>query len=270
MVRRLTAVAAGVGVMLVGSLAQAQTKSTLGDPGEFIFSADRLMPVLGYSNESTTQAGQLPPGVNKISSSESQSSLGFFWGGSPGYVVPLGGTNATLPNVFTVPRLGFDYTVIPNLTVGGEIVVYFTLGGTQSTETDNNSGGKQTVSVSEPKSTIFGIAPRVGYILHLTDLLHIWLRGGLSFYTTSVKQTVENNNNQVTTSFNAHQPAFDLDPQLVITPIPHFGFTVGLTADIPFAGGYSINVDQPNSTTSVSAGQSLVFIGLTGGLVGWF
>ncbi|HEY5241390.1 MAG TPA: hypothetical protein VIJ22_07990, partial [Polyangiaceae bacterium] len=142
MVRRLTAVAAGVGVMLVGSLAQAQTKSTLGDPGEFIFSADRLMPVLGYSNESTTQATQLPPGVNKISSSESQSSLGFFWGGSPGYVVPLGGTNATLPNVFTVPRLGFDYTVIPNLTVGGEIVVYFTLGGTQSTETDNNSGGK--------------------------------------------------------------------------------------------------------------------------------
>ncbi|HEY3818873.1 MAG TPA: hypothetical protein VGL81_16995 [Polyangiaceae bacterium] len=270
MVRRLTAIAAGVGVMLVGSLAHAQSRSTFGDPGEFIFSADRLFPVLGYSNESTTQAGQLPTGISKISTSESSSSLGFFWGGSPGYVVPLGGNNATLPNLFTVPRLGFDYTIIPNLTVGGDVVLFFTLGGTQSTETDNNAGGKQTVSTNEPKSTIFGLAPRVGYVLHLTDLFHVWLRGGLSVYLAGVKQTVENNNVQVTTSFDAHQWAIDLDPQFVITPVPHFGFTAGLTADIPFGGGYSVNVNQPNSTTSVSAGQSLVFVGMTAGLVGWF
>jgi hypothetical protein len=269
-VRRLIAVAAGVGVMLASSLALAQSKSTLGDPGEFIFSADRLLPVLGYSSQSTTQAGQLGPGITKVSTTESSSSLGFFWGGSPGFVAALGGNNATLPNVFTVPRLGFDYTIIPNLTVGGDIVVFFTLGGNVSTETDNNAGGKQTTTTNEPKSTIFGIAPRAGYILHFTDLFHLWLRGGFSFYSASVKQTVQVNNNNVTTSFDAHQPAIDLDPQFVITPVPHFGFTAGLTADIPFAGGYSVNVNQPNSTTSVSAGQSLFFIGVTGGLVGWF
>ena len=272
MVRRLTAVAAGLGVMLVGALAHAQTDGgSFGNQGEFIFSANRLFPVIGYSRESQDQAGQLPPGVNKISNSEDSSGIGFFWGGSPGYSVDLGnGSAATLPNVFTVPRLGFDYTIIPNVTIGGDIVAFFTLGGSQSSEVDNNSGGKQTTSVSEPKSTIFGIAPRGGYILRLTDMFALWLRGGVSFYTASVKQTVDANNNQVTTSVNFNQFALDLDPQLVITPIPHFGFTAGLTADIPIAGGHSVSVDQPNSSTSVSAGSSLMFIGVTGGIIGWF
>ena len=272
MVRRLTAVAAGLGVVLVGSVAHAQTGGgSFGNQGEFIFSADRLFPVLGYSRVSQDQAGQLPPNDTKITNSEESSGLGFFWGGSPGYAVDLGGNAATIPNVFTVPRLGFDYTIIPNVTIGGDLVAFFTLGGSQSQETDNNGGGKQTNSVSEPKSTIFGIAPRGGYILHLTDMFALWLRGGFSFYTATVKQTVDNNNNnQVTTSVNFDQFALDLDPQLVITPVPHFGFTVGLTADIPLAGGHSVSVDQPNSSTSVSAGSSLMFIGVTGGIIGWF
>src|SRR5580700_2502601 len=158
MVRRRTAVAAGVGAMLVGSVAHAQSKAEFGDKGEFIFSADRLLPVLGYSHISQDQTGTPPNGVTKVTDSESSSSLGFFWGGSPGFATAIGGNETTLPNVYTVPRLGFDYTILPNVTVGGDVVLFFTLGGSQSQETDNNGGGKTTTSVSEPKSTIFGLA----------------------------------------------------------------------------------------------------------------
>jgi hypothetical protein len=272
MVRRWVAVATGVAGMLIGSVAHAQSKATFGDKGEFIFSADRLAPVLGYSRISQDEPGPLAAGITKVSNSESSSSLGFFWGGSPGYVTAVGGTGATLPNVYTVPRLGFDYTVVPNVTVGGDMVLFFTLGGNQSQETENNGGGKVTTSVSEPKSTIFGLAPRGGYVMHFTDLFSLWLRGGFSFYTATVQQTVSSNTGVQTTSrVNIDQLALDLDPQVVITPIPHFGFTAGLTADLPLTGGHSVTVSTAGaSPPSSSASSSLLFIGMTGGLIGWF
>jgi hypothetical protein len=278
MVRRLTAIAAGVGAMLVGSVAHAQMKSAFGDKGEYIFSADRLLPTLGYSRVSQDETGPLGPGITKVTDSESSSSLGLFWGGSPGYVTAVGGPavgntavgGSSLPNVYTVPRLGFDYTILPNVTVGGDMVLFFTLGGTQSQETDNNAGGKATMSVSAPKSTIFGMAPRGGYILRFTNLVSLWLRGGFSFYTATVRQTVSNDNVQTTTSANVDQLALDLDPQLVITPIPHFGFTSGLTADLPLTGGHSLTTTTPNTSASASASSSLLFVGITCGVIGWF
>jgi hypothetical protein len=270
MMRRVTAIAAGVGAMLVGSVAHAQMKAEFGDKGEFIFSADRLLPTLGYSRISQDETGPLGAGITKITDSESSSSLGFFWGGTPGFATVVGGTVATFPNVYTVPRLGFDYTILPNVTVGGDLALFFTLGGTQSQETDNNGGGKTTTSVSEPKSTVFGMAPRGGYIMRFTNLVSLWLRGGFSFYTATVRQTVSNNNVQTTTSANVDQLALDLDPQLVITPISHFGFTAGLTADLPLTGGHSLTVTTPNTSTSASASSSLLFVGVTCGVVGWF
>jgi hypothetical protein len=270
MVRRRMAVAAGVGAMLAGPVAHAQSKATFGDKGEYIVSADRFLPVLGYSRISQDEPGPLASGVTKVSNSESSSSLGFFWGGTPGYTTTVGGTEATLPNPYTVPRLGVDYTVLPNVTVGGDLMLFFTLGGNQSQETDNNGGGKSTTSVSEPKSTLFGMAPRGGYILHLTDLFSLWLRGGFSFYTETVQQTVSNNSVQTTNRVNSDQLALDLDPQLVITPVAHFGFTAGLTADLPLTGGHSLTTNTPTTSNSASASSSLLFVGLTCGLVGWF
>jgi hypothetical protein len=269
MVRRLIAVAAGVGVMLVGTLAQAQTSGgSFGSQGQFIISADRLFPVLGYSHGSVNEPGQLGPGITKISDSEDQSSLGFFWGATPAFTGV--GNGETVPNVYTVPRLGFDYTILPNVTVGGDLVLFFTLGGSGSSETFLNDGSTQTTTGSQPKTTIFGIAPRGGYILHLTDLLSLWLRGGFSYYTATTKATTTNNNETTNNSFNFNQLALDIDPQLVITPVPHFGFTVGVTGDIPITGGISETQSGQGGSSSVSAHASLLFVGVTGGLVGWF
>ena len=275
MVRRLTAVAAGVGVMLVGSLAHAQSSGeSFGSQGQFIISADRLMPVLGYSRASSTEPQTPPAGVTKVTDSEDSSSLGFFWGGTPGFngVVGIPGAPASIPitNFYTVPRLGFDYTIIPNVTIGGDLILFFTLGGSASHEVFNNGGGTSTTTTNEPTNTTFGIAPRGGYILHLSDLFSLWLRGGFSFYTLTWKQSSTVGTTTTTLSANYNQFALDLDPQLVITPFPHFGFTVGLTGDIPLAGGHSFTSNTGGTTSSISAGSSLMFIGLTGGLVGWF
>jgi len=270
MVRRLTAVAAGLGVLLVGSLAQAQASGgSFGNQGQFIFSADRLFPVLGYSSGSVNEPGQLGPGISKVSDSENQSSLGFFWGATPAFA-GVGTAGTVVPNVYTVPRLGFDYTILPNITIGGDLVVFFTLGGSGSSETYLNDGSTQTTTVQQPKSTIFGIAPRGGYVLHLTDMLALWLRGGISYYTSTSKTSNTNNGNTVNNSFNFDQLSLDLDPQLVITPVPHFGFTVGVTGDIPLTGGISETQSGTGGSSSVSSHASLLFIGMTGGVIGWF
>jgi hypothetical protein len=276
MVRRLIAVAAGVGVMLVGTLGQAQTSGgSFGSQGQFIISADRLFPVLGYSRASSTEPQTPPAGVTKVTDTEDSSSLGFFWGGTPAFtgVVGIAGANvASIPvtNFYTVPRLGFDYAILPNVTVGGDLILFFTLGGSTSHEVYNNGGGTQTTTTNEPTNTTFGIAPRGGYIMHLSDLFSVWLRGGFSFYTLTWKESSTVANTTTTFSANYNQFALDLDPQLVITPFPHFGFTVGLTGDIPLAGGHSFTANTGGTTSSVSAGSSLMFVGLTSGLVGWF
>jgi hypothetical protein len=271
MIRKLSAVAAGVGALLVSSAAHAQAApSSFGNQGQFIFSADRLFPVFGYSRGSLNEPGQPPAGVNKVVDSEDQTALGFFWGATPAFQ-GVGTAGVAIPNVYTVPRLGFDYTIIPNVTIGGDVTVFFTLGGSGSSETYESNGNTQTTTGPEPKSTIFGIAPRAGYILHLTDLLSLWLRGGVSFYTATSKTSNTNNGQTTTNSFNFDQLGLDLDPQLVITPIPHFGFTVGVTGDIPLTGGISESTTvSGGGSTSVSSHASLLFVGVTGGLVGWF
>ena len=277
MVRRLTAVAAGVGVMRVGSLAHAQSSGgSFGSQGQFIISADRLMPVLGYSRASSTEPQTPPAGETKVTDTEDSSSLGFFWGGTPAFngAVPGGipGAPGSIPvtNFYTVPRVGFDYVLLPNITVGGDLILFFTLGGSNSNEVYNNGGGTTTTTHNEPTNTTFGIAPRAGYIMHLSDLFSLWLRGGFSFYTLTWKQQFTVMTTTTTISANYNQFALDLDPQLVITPFPHFGFTVGLTGDIPLAGGHSFTTNTAGTTSSISAGSSLMFIGVTSGLVGWF
>jgi len=67
----------------------------------------------------------------------------------------------------------------------------------------------------------------------------------------------------------------DFDPQLVITPAPHFAFTAGPAVDIGFAGSASQTTPGApggncNSSTTLSGGYSSYNIGLTGALTGWF
>ncbi len=264
--RTLTAVGATLGVLLTAPFASAQANAgaAFGQQGQFIVSADRLFDLFAFSRNSQ-DLFNANPGDNKTVQTSTQTSMGILWGST----FPTGSEN-----FYTVPRLGFDYTIVDHVTVGGELVVFFTLGGSTSTEHDHPNGSTTTDSADNPGWTVFGIAPRGGYILQLTDLFSLWLRGGFSIYTANSKSTTTLGNTTTTTSNGVQQFAIDLDPQLVITPIHHAGFTVGLTGDIPIGGGHSQEVNFTNGTmttdTKNGAASSQAFFGVTAGMLVWF
>jgi hypothetical protein len=276
MKRTLTAVLASTAVLTAAPAAMAQAKSDFGQQGQFILGADRLLSFFGYSHFSY----DLGTGGNltKNTASYDTSSLGFFYGGTPSSTGLAGGaaggiTAYTTNLAYTVPRIGLDYVIVPNVTIGGDVVLYFTVGGSSSTEMDYSGGTSMTTSNSSPGVTLFGIAPRGGYILGLNDMFSLWLRGGFSFYTWTAKQTVTpaGGNNGTTYTSSQNQPAIDLEPQIVFHVIPHVGFTAGLTLDIPFAGGWSGSQQPSGGTTqTTSGGASILYFGLNLGMLAYF
>lgn len=252
MLRMLTAVAAMLGVLATTSFASAQARE-LGTPGEFIISADRLVPLFAYTREDE----QADPTANS-STTTTQTSISLLWG-----------ENSQQELFYTVPRAGFDYVILPNVTVGGDLALYFSLGSGVSTKTvepnttTTTSGGNGGV-------VLFGIAPRGGYILRMNHLLSFWLRGGFSFYTEIVNGPKVNAAGAFTRN-SVDEFGIDFEPQVVFTPIPHFGVTAGPTLDIPLSGQHkTTDFDGTGGSTSASAGSSQLFFGITAGLIGFF
>jgi hypothetical protein len=257
--RRLTAFGAGMGVLLFASVSGAQGKGTFGDSGQFIFSADRLFPLIAYTNNKLTNDNVNP----NVTDSTSGSSVSLFYGGNS----IGGGAGAGNSTFYTVPRLGFDYTVIPNLTVGGDLFLFFTLGGS----TNSHCNGGTCTDTKGPSGNAWGLAPRVGYILGMTNLLSLWLRGGVSYYHATSNLDSPPCSNSNSTNFGVF--GLDVDPQLVISPVNHFAFEVGPAIDWGFAGSYSNdapNTQNCNTTTTTSRGYTSIHVGVTGGLFGWF
>src|SRR5271166_5712640 len=135
MMRSLVAIAVMASAMLTGPLAQAQTQQAFGDKGEFILGADRLMPFLAYSHFSRS----VPPmgGAVDQSYSGDNTTLGLFFGSTLD-LNNYGDLQTDFPSssFFSVPRVGLDYVIAPNITIGGDVVVFFTLGGGRSTQQD--------------------------------------------------------------------------------------------------------------------------------------
>lgn len=274
MKRTLSALAATLALVTVApaAMAQAQAKSDFGGQGEFIISADRLLPVLAWSKDTISDN-------NHDSWSTEQTSLSLLAGttnnptfgeagipgvlGAPARVIVAAGSTV-LESVYNVPRVGFDYTIVPNVTIGGDLMLWFVLGSSYTDSIPNMS-----TTVTGPSGTAFGIQPRGGYILGLNDTFSLWLRGGLSFYTASFSVPSSFNCN---TSDGGNMNVFglDLDPQFVISPMNHVAITVGPAIDLGFAGGVSATAHGPNcnTTQTTSYGYQQYNVALNaGGLV---
>ena len=119
------------------------------------------------------------------------------------------------------------------------------------------------------------LVPRAGYIFDFTPLLSIWARGGFTYYWMKSDGTnpAGNGRREIKDSFDGL--ALSLDPQLVITPVPHFGITVGPMLDLPLAGSEKVEttVTSPTGATTTMTTESSVKItnwGLTEGILGYF
>lgn len=251
MKRTLTALGATLAMLLAAPLAGAQQgKGNFGEQGQFIFSADRLFGLFTYAQQTISD------NANNTSTTVSGTSMSFLWGSN----AFGGGVAATtgVPTFYTVPRVGFDYTIIPNLTVGGDLIAFFTLGGNTS-----KTGAPSTPNQS---GDVFGLAPRVGYILGLNDIFSVWLRGGLSFYAGNINNQVMGANCNASTGFDVF--GIDLDPQLVISPIRHVAFTAGPALDWGFTGGTNSS-SPPACNTTVGTGFTSLDFSINGGLLLW-
>jgi hypothetical protein len=266
MMRSLTAVGAMLGVLLAAPLAEAQGRGGegFGERGQFIVGVDRLFDLFQYT-QTSFDAFMPQGGDTKTVTTNTQTSVGFLWGST------WPSTNETF---YTIPRLGFDYTIVNNVTLGGELIAYFTLGGSSNLEHDRGNGTTVTDHNGAPGYTALGFAVRGGYILSLNDNFALWLRGGFSDYVATQKttNTIANITTEQTTG--SKQFALDIDPQFVWTPMRHVGFTAGITADLPIGGGYWQNtvISQPNAsnTTNLSGASSFAFVGITIGTLVWF
>jgi hypothetical protein len=231
--------------------ASAQEANGFGDKGQLIITADRLMPLISYSSQTVTmtQSGQ----ETKVT--DNGTSIALLLGREPALAV----------NPHAIPRLAIDYTVIDRLTVGGSFVLAFGLGGSHTTETGNNSQKNDA-----PKATLVGFAPRVGYVLPLTQTFGFWPRVGIAFYSVSSKDEEIRGGNTITTTNTDSVWSIDLDPQFVWVPLQHFFAHFGPVLNIPFAGSRSTEVVQGGSSSTTSNDFSVFHFGLSAGLGGWF
>ncbi|HEY6458517.1 MAG TPA: hypothetical protein VIY73_00150 [Polyangiaceae bacterium] len=259
MVKALAGAGMGIAVFLAGGTAAAQPAglSEFGNQGQFILSADRLVPVFAFTSQKE-DVGGLPANTTG-STTSTQTSLSFFWGNNGGVISG---------SVFDVPRVGFDYVVVSHLTIGGDIAAFFTLGGHTTDHVESNGVSTDTTT-SNPSQQAFGIAPRIGYVFGLSPAISFWLRGGVSYYLVQQKTTDSTANPVTTTTDKGDTFAFDFDPQFVFAPVPHFAITVGPALDIGFGGHVTTDTTTNGATQSSSLGFMPINFAVAVGLLGW-
>lgn len=231
-----------------------------GEKGELIVSADRLLPLFSYTSASVTDTRN---NVD-LTTSRSGSGLSFLFGRD----LSIPADSRAVPiNVHAIPRVAFDVSIIDRLTLGAAIAFGFGLGGTNA---DPAPGGGERRE-DAPTATAIGIAPRVGYVIPLGDLVAFWPRAGLGFY--SVKVTSERPVGATgieTVRATDTLWSLDLDPQFALVPFEHFFIHVGPMINIPIAGSRSIATTTGARTDETRVDASVFHLGVSAGLGGWF
>jgi opacity protein-like surface antigen len=220
---------------------EGQGTHRFGSPG-FIVSADRLLPLLSYQSIKTTQDD---------GSSDTQSRLSI--------ALMNNGPFQVFASFYNLPRLGFDWLPVQNLTLGGAAWFYTDL---QASESVAPAGGSSK-SGDQPKVTYWGVAPRVGYIFPMGDKLSLWPRAGVEYHNVS-SSDVGNGSGSIT------QFAFEAEAMLVISPWNHFGFMVGPTVDVPITGEQTTAGNTGGMPTSTRVDSAMFQVGLSAGMLGHF
>jgi hypothetical protein len=227
-----------------------------GDQRQLIVTADRLVPLVGYTTQSITAID----GDTTTRTTDSGASLAFFVGREPGLGV-----------MHTTPRVAFDATVLRRLTVGASFTLAFGIDGTHTEERTPRAGPRTTRENTIPGATLLGFAPRIGYVIPLHEKLAFWPRAGIAFYSVK-SQREQTSNLGVTSSATETDTAFslDLDPQLVWTPYPHVLVHVGPLANIPLAGSHDTAFAQGTELKDRSDDLTIFHFGVSAGLGIWF
>jgi opacity protein-like surface antigen len=249
MIRIIMILAILVGVLVpAGSACAEEGQGTFrfGSRG-IIVSAERLIPLTSYESVKTTQSD---------GSSETKSDLSLGLLSNAPYTA--------FGTFYNLPRIAFDWIPVHNLTLGGAIWLY-----TELTASDSRSpAGSSSTSTDQPKVTYWGFAPRVGYVVPLSDVLSLWPRIGVEYHNVSASSV----NGSVSPSVD--QFAIDTEVMLVISPWNHFGFTVGPTIDIPVTGkstsAAATGTGTTGTATATNFDSTMFQVGVSAGMLGHF
>jgi len=224
---------------LTGGLASAQQQ--LGDHGTFAIGVDRIFGYTSYTesydNTSTTGA--------RTSYEHTTSNFAL-----------LG--RAQSLTVAQVPRLSFDVFLGPGISLGGSIMY------------DHYSSSSKTAGIESPNKPSVGLwlfSPRVGFAHMFTPQIGIWPRAGVMYtHLSSDSSYTDINGAQLTANTSAGALFYTMDVNLVITPVPHVGFTVGPTLD------YLLSMSQSSTPpdTTPQTNQKEHALGIQAGFLGWF
>lgn len=136
----------------------------------------------------------------------------------------LGNTSGAAQALYTIPRVHVDYILPMGLSFGGALG-FRTLGST--TEAD---GGNVSVS-TDSSASAFLFAPRVGYMLGLSEQFALWPRLGFSFVNVSLSDEDEQDDD-----YYQSYGALTLEAPFAFTPNKAFGFVATPSLDVGIAG----------------------------------
>jgi hypothetical protein len=158
--------------LLAGMLPRTASAQAFGNQGDLAFSAERLMGIDFYDED---------------------------------YSATVIGLGLTAPGTspYHLTRLGVDYFVIDNLSIGGSL-------------------GFGLFDPEGPRNTNSGaiIAPRVGYALEFSRVFGFWPRGGFTYRNFGGDEEF----------------AFTLEANFYAAPVEHFAVTFGPLMDLGIAG----------------------------------
>lgn len=226
-----------------------------GERGQLIVTADRLLPVVGYTSQSVT----VTDGDTTTTTTDRGVSFAFLLGREPG-----------LGAMHTAPRVAVDYTFLRAFTVGTAFAFGFGLDGAHTEERTPKAGSRTVRENTLPGATVLGFAPRLGHVWAIRRDLLFWPRAGIAFY--SVKSQREQTSHLGVTSTAAVTDtvfSLDLDPQLVWTPLPHVLVHAGPLANVPLTGAHETSFAQGAEIKERSDDLGIFHFGVSVGLGVW-
>ena len=236
--------------------AWGQSAVRLGERGQLIVTADRFLPVFGY----TVQAITVTEGDSKTTTTDSGASMAFTVGREPSFGV-----------AHALPRLAVDYTFQKRFTLGGSFALALGIDGTRVAEHVPAVGHTTVRENTRPGTTIVGFAPRLGYVFPLGKSFAFWPRAGFAFYSiSSAREETSLEGHTTTASQTDTLFSLDFDPQFVWSPLAHVLVHAGPIANVPLAGSHETAFEQGTNKKERSDDMTVFHLGISAGLGMWF
>ena len=197
-----------------------------GDMGHVVISAERMFGV-GFTWDSVDVGADDNATVSTFNLSVLSNPLG------------------TTTNTYSFPRMGFDFFIAENLSIGASLGFAYT-----SFDEDEELQG---VALGDSITT-FLAAPRVGYAFMFADGIGIWPRIGVTWLWATTSGDAAD--------LTANRFALTFEAPFVISPTDNVAFLLGPKFDLGLSGSNKIEAGGAETETDVKATELGIYVGL--------